>query len=132
MCVALRAFRAPRDVSTVFGGRDLLDDPTMVDVFRGLLDPRTKPFECVGTRDECAVALALAARRAASPPLVAAALGDVALSGGALDVLDDVDAAAAPRCDWWDGAALYDSRALAALRDARAALESEVGAPSPP
>ena len=41
-------------------GRDLLDDETMGQIFVGLINPdTTKPFECVGTREEIDYALRL-------------------------------------------------------------------------
>lgn len=44
-------------------GFDALDDPTQVDGFAAMLDPRTKPFECVGTVEEVRLALDLLAGR---------------------------------------------------------------------
>ena len=42
-------------------GRDLLDDETMGQIFVGLINPdTTKPFECVGTREEINYAIKLA------------------------------------------------------------------------
>ena len=40
-------------------GFDALDDPTQVDAFATMLDPTTKPFECVGTVEEVRLALDL-------------------------------------------------------------------------
>jgi 7-cyano-7-deazaguanine synthase in queuosine biosynthesis len=40
-------------------GFDALDDPDQVDAFAAMLDPATKPFECVGTVDEVRLALDL-------------------------------------------------------------------------
>ena len=41
-------------------GRDLLDDESLGQIFYGLVNPdATKPFECVGTRDEINYAVQL-------------------------------------------------------------------------
>ena len=45
-------------------GFDALGDPTQVAGFAAMLDPATKPFECVGTVDEVRLALDLLAARA--------------------------------------------------------------------
>ena len=44
-------------------GFDALDDPDQLDDVAALLDPATKPFECVGTVEEVRLALDLAAER---------------------------------------------------------------------
>jgi len=44
-------------------GFDALDDPAQLDDVAALLDPATKPFECVGTVEEVRLALDLAADR---------------------------------------------------------------------
>ena len=42
-------------------GRDLLDDESLFQIFHGLINPdTTKPFECVGTRDEINYSIMLA------------------------------------------------------------------------
>lgn len=54
----------PRHRVAAILGRDLLDDATQLDGFRELLGlSGERPFECVGTVEECRVALHLAARR---------------------------------------------------------------------
>ncbi len=51
-------------------GRDLLDDMTLGQVFYSLINPDiTKPFECVGTRDEINYALRLAISTYGAAPL---------------------------------------------------------------
>ena len=42
-------------------GHDLLDDESLFQIFHGLINPdTTKPFECVGTRDEINYSIMLA------------------------------------------------------------------------
>jgi hypothetical protein len=53
--IALALGLARRDVVAVFGA-DLLDDESQVEGFCDLLDPRRKPFECVGSVEEVAEA----------------------------------------------------------------------------
>lgn len=49
-------------------GRDLLDDETMGQIFVGLINPdTTKPFECVGTREEINYAIKLAIEDESAP-----------------------------------------------------------------
>ena len=49
-------------------GRDLLDDETMGQIFVGLINPdTTKPFECVGTREEINYAIKLAIENENAP-----------------------------------------------------------------
>ena len=52
-------------------GRDLLDDTSLAQIFNSLINPdTTKPFECVGTREEINYALKLAVEdESASTPL---------------------------------------------------------------
>jgi hypothetical protein len=47
----------PEQLVAIFG-RNLLDDPEQIAGFEDLLEPDRKPFECVGTRQESAAALA--------------------------------------------------------------------------
>jgi len=57
-------------------GFDALDDPTQLDGFTAMLDPATKPFECVGTVEEVQLALDLLADRSGwSDAAVVRALG---------------------------------------------------------
>lgn len=59
----LRAYLPSAEVTAVFG-RDMLNDPEMKELFEqltGISD--NKPFECVGTRDEVNVAVAMGIRR---------------------------------------------------------------------
>lgn len=70
-------------LAEIFGGREPLDDLTLLPRFEALVDTSgaLKPWECVGEVDECRAAVALAARRtdrAATPVLRALAdqLGD--------------------------------------------------------
>ena len=58
--LALAPF-APRERLVADLGFDALDDPAQVDGFAALLDPATRPFECVGTVDESRLALELLA-----------------------------------------------------------------------
>ena len=58
--LALAPF-APRARLVADLGFDALDDPAEVDGFRALLDPATRPFECVGTVEESQLALDLLA-----------------------------------------------------------------------
>jgi len=49
-------------------GHNLLDDQTLAEIFNGLVNPdATKPFECVGTRDEINYSLKLAIDNADGP-----------------------------------------------------------------
>lgn len=59
--LCLAPFMARADIEAVFGGRDLLGDPTQREGFLELLNVggRLKPFECVGEPDECRAALTL-------------------------------------------------------------------------
>ncbi len=63
--LVLAPFVAAERLRQVFDGREPLDDPTLADRFRSLLDVggEAKPFECVGDADECRAALALARQR---------------------------------------------------------------------
>ena len=58
--LALAPF-APRERLVADLGFDALADPAQVDGFRALLDPATRPFECVGTIEESQLALELLA-----------------------------------------------------------------------
>ncbi len=53
----------PRERLVADLGFDALDDPAQVDGFARMLDPATKPFECVGTVAEVRLALDLLASR---------------------------------------------------------------------
>ncbi len=79
--LALAPF-APRDELTAALGFDALDDAAQVDGFAAMLDPATKPFECVGTVDEVRLALDLLATDPAwqDAPVVAALRGSDARS----------------------------------------------------
>ncbi len=85
--VMLRPFLKDR-VSALFG-RDLFGDDTLLPIFEALLqvEGRVKPFECVGTKDEVAVALGLAlgeCERGKSVPLVLQSLADRGLIDAAV------------------------------------------------
>ncbi len=59
----MRAYLPKEEVIAIFG-RDMLEDPEMADIFAqlsGISD--NKPFECVGTRDEVNIAIAMGIRR---------------------------------------------------------------------
>jgi UDP-N-acetyl-alpha-D-muramoyl-L-alanyl-L-glutamate epimerase len=64
--LVLAPFLAPGDLSTIFGGREPLSDPELVERFRTLLglSEVPKPWECVGEPGECRAAAVLAAARA--------------------------------------------------------------------
>jgi len=49
--LALAPFLGRRELVQIFG-TDMLDDVTQVEGFSDMLDPRRKPFECVGTVEE--------------------------------------------------------------------------------
>ena len=52
-------------------GHNLLDDPTLMPIFQGLIDPdTTKPFECVGTKEEINYSLKLAIEQADDLPFL--------------------------------------------------------------
>jgi hypothetical protein len=61
----LSPFLSAAELGTIFDGHEPLEDPTLVEQFRSLLDlsDDPKPFECVGDVDECRVAVLLAADR---------------------------------------------------------------------
>ncbi len=61
----LSPFLPAATLAALFGGREPLDDPTLLPQFRTLLGlgEGFKPFECVGDVDECRSAAALAAER---------------------------------------------------------------------
>ena len=62
--IMLRPFVTPDKLKEIFGG-DLLDDKTLYNIFIGLINPdTTKPFECVGTREEINYALKLSIEQA--------------------------------------------------------------------
>lgn len=63
--LVLAPFVEPERLRAVFDGKEPLEDPTLLDRFRGLLgdDLVTKPFECVGEVTECRAAVLLAAAR---------------------------------------------------------------------
>ncbi len=53
-------------------GHNLYDDTTLGEIFNGLVNPdATKPFECVGTRDEINYSVKLAVENAGKEPLPA-------------------------------------------------------------
>jgi hypothetical protein len=59
----MRAFLPAEEVNEVFG-RNLFADETLLPLFRELLGIEgCKPFECVGTNEEMAVALKLVNER---------------------------------------------------------------------
>ncbi len=58
--LALAPF-APRDRLLADLGFDALADPAQIEGFRAMLDPATRPFECVGTVEESRLALELLA-----------------------------------------------------------------------
>lgn len=63
VALMMRAYLSADEVTAIFG-RDMLDDPEMKELFNelsGISD--NKPFECVGTRDEVNVAIAMGIRR---------------------------------------------------------------------
>lgn len=74
--LALAPF-APRDELTAALGFDALGDAAQIGGFATMLDPATKPFECVGTVDEVRLALDLLAADPAwqDAPAVAALRG---------------------------------------------------------
>jgi hypothetical protein len=61
----LAPFVGASDLRDIFGGREPLERPDLIDRFRGLLGDTavTKPFECVGDAGESRAALLLAADR---------------------------------------------------------------------
>ena len=62
VCIMLSAFLKDEDLLNIFHA-DMLNDETMQDLFEqltGILDD--KPFECVGTREEVNVAIAMSIR----------------------------------------------------------------------
>lgn len=79
--LALAPFMAAEDLRVVFAGREPLDDPELIDRFRGLIGAADtdKPFECVGDIDESRTAAALALGRAdrASSPVLRALAADL-------------------------------------------------------
>ena len=61
--IMMTAYLSEEEVVQIFG-RNMLDDPDMKELFEqlsGLVDD--KPFECVGTRDEVNIAIAMGIRR---------------------------------------------------------------------
>lgn len=67
----------PRERLVAELGFDALADPTQVEGFAAMLDPATKPFECVGTVDEVRLALdLLVAREDWRDAAAVTALGD--------------------------------------------------------
>ena len=55
--IILSPFVTEEDLQNIFG-KSLLDDPSMLELFWGLVDPVTvKPFECVGERAEVRAAI---------------------------------------------------------------------------
>ncbi len=60
--LALAPFMAPRELTSIFGERNLLDDPRQYEGFSLLAGVGgTKPFECVGEADEAIAAFRLLA-----------------------------------------------------------------------
>lgn len=55
-------FVAPADLDAVFGGKNLMHDPSLTETFKGLLgiDGVMKPFECVGETSELRLAYHMA------------------------------------------------------------------------
>jgi UDP-N-acetyl-alpha-D-muramoyl-L-alanyl-L-glutamate epimerase len=60
----LAPFMSAAELSSVFDGREPLDNSKMRGKFESLLGSGTKPFECVGEVNECRAAVVLAATRA--------------------------------------------------------------------
>ena len=59
VCLILSPFLSREEVIAIFG-RDMLDDPDMLEDFRKLTGmEKEKPFECVGSRDEVNAAVSL-------------------------------------------------------------------------
>lgn len=71
--LSLATVMAPADLTGIFGA-DLLADPGQVEGFRDLFEEGRKPFECVGTRAESLLAVAVLGQRPewAAHPVVAA------------------------------------------------------------
>ena len=92
-------------------GFDALGDATQVAGFAAMLDPATKPFECVGTVDEVRLALdLLAARDDWRDAAAVRALGDAHAEGldgrlAAALALDPVTGPPAPYDAWLTGIA---------------------------
>jgi hypothetical protein len=60
----LSSFLSPDNVSLIFDNHNMFDDCTMVSVFLSLIGGSKsgiKPYECVGTFNECAAAVELSA-----------------------------------------------------------------------
>ena len=67
--IMLYPFVDKEQLEAIFG-HDLLDDGSLMQVFYGLINPdATKPFECVGTRDEINYSLRLAVDNSKGQPL---------------------------------------------------------------
>lgn len=63
VCLILSPFLTREEVIQIFG-RDMLDDPDMLEDFRKLTGmEKEKPFECVGSRDEVNAAITLTIRK---------------------------------------------------------------------
>jgi len=79
--LVLAPFLTPAALADVFGGREPLADPDLIDRFRSLIGTGwdDKPFECVGDADECRAAVVLASRRSdrAGNPVLGALLADL-------------------------------------------------------
>lgn len=59
VCLILSPFLSREEIIAIFG-RDMLDDPDMLEDFRKLTGmEKEKPFECVGSRDEVNAAVSL-------------------------------------------------------------------------
>lgn len=59
VCLILSPFLTREEIIAIFG-RDMLDDPDMLEDFRKLTGmEKEKPFECVGSRDEVNAAISL-------------------------------------------------------------------------
>ena len=64
VCLALAPFLGRAELTAIFDGRDLLDDPAQYEGFAALAAVGThKPFECVGEEAESVAAFRLAAER---------------------------------------------------------------------
>jgi UDP-N-acetyl-alpha-D-muramoyl-L-alanyl-L-glutamate epimerase len=85
----LAPFVPRADLDRVFGGREPLANPDLVDTFRKLLalTPDAKPWECVGDETECRIAARLAAGREdrRDAPVLAALIAEAAGPTGERD-----------------------------------------------
>lgn len=85
--LVLSPFMEKAALEQIFDGAEPLDDPTLLEQFRALLElaGTRKPFECVGDADECRSATVLAAGRAdrASSPVLALLVAELGSWAGA-------------------------------------------------